>query len=58
MNNWDSLRLEQIEENTRKIYKALDRFALAMERIADALDRKTEPQRDCVTCNSIDCQGK
>ena len=42
MNNWDSLRLEQIEENTRKIYKALDRFALAMERIADALDRKTE----------------
>ena len=40
MNNWDSLRIEQIRDNTAKMADAFTRIADALERLTD---RKTEP---------------
>ena len=43
MDNWDSLRIKQIRDNTAKMADAFIRIADALERLAD---RKTEPQTE------------
>lgn len=43
MDNWDSMHIKQIKDNTEKIANAFTRIADILERLAD---RKAEPRYD------------